>query len=194
MLASGTLPRCQLPGLRSSSSSASRLIPVQFAETRAAGREASQRCDPQPTRLSSSCRIRTHGRGQTTQTCSATSLSVQVREGRRLRRQAATPAALWCCTHSHPLQASSVESEGRHAILHDFCMIIPYSSIVFLAGIVSLFFGTGWKGVALAAAGAVELWLTLQSLKLWRVGAEHRLYTTITAGEDSSSLLSLSVC
>ncbi|KAL0024606.1 hypothetical protein WJX77_002237 [Trebouxia sp. C0004] len=41
----------------------------------------------------------------------------------------------------------------RHAILHDFCMGIPYGSIVLAAGLVSLLFGSGHRGIAFAAGG-----------------------------------------
>ena len=73
-------------------------------------------------------------------------------------------------------------SEDRHAILHDFCMIIPYSCIVAAAGLLSIPFGNGWKGLLLAMFGAVELALTITSLKRWRTGASNMPLTAASAG------------
>ena len=75
-----------------------------------------------------------------------------------------------------------MESEGRHAFLHDFCMIIPYSGIVVLAGLVSIPFGSGWRGVLLAAAGALELAISVKSLKQFQEEKKSTPYTLMSAG------------
>ncbi|DBA93009.1 TPA: hypothetical protein ACH3X2_003350 [Trebouxia sp. C0005] len=70
----------------------------------------------------------------------------------------------------------------RHAILHDFCMGIPYGSIVLAAGLVSLLFGSGQRGIAFAAGGAGILASAFFSLVQWRAQRPSTMFTLGSAG------------
>lgn len=93
------------------------------------------------------------------------------------------------------MQASSSEAIGvRHAVLHDFCMIIPYSGLIIIAGLASMPFGAGWRGGILAATGAVELALSIKSLKMFQEEKKSTPYTIASAGEKMHSLIFCLAC
>ncbi|DBA79087.1 TPA: hypothetical protein ACH3X1_008938 [Trebouxia sp. C0004] len=73
----------------------------------------------------------------------------------------------------------------RHAILHDFCMGIPYGSIVLAAGLVSLLFGSGHRGIAFAAGGTGILASAFFSLVQWRAQRPSTMFTLGSAGRLS---------
>ncbi len=73
----------------------------------------------------------------------------------------------------------------RHAILHDFCMGIPYGSIVLAAGLVSLLFGSGQQGIAFAAGGTGILASAFFSLVQWRAQRPSTMFTLGSAGRLS---------
>ena len=70
-------------------------------------------------------------------------------------------------------------------------MIIPYSGIVILAGVVSMPFGAGWKGALLAGMGGVELTLAIKSLNSFQAEKKSTPYTAACTGVPHSPLTSL---
>lgn len=70
----------------------------------------------------------------------------------------------------------------RHAILHDFCMSIPFGSIVLAAGVVSLLFGSGKQGLSFASAGTGILAASFFSLVQWRAQRPSTMFTLLSAG------------
>jgi hypothetical protein len=60
-------------------------------------------------------------------------------------------------------------SAGSHAMLHDFCMMLPYSGLALAAGATCLAFAT-LKPLAapIAGLGVVSLVLAVASLKAWK--------------------------
>ena len=89
-----------------------------------------------------------------------------------------------------PWQVPENQQGSRHAILHDFCMGIPYGSIVLAAGLVSLMFGSGRKGIMFALGGAFMLAGAFFSLLQWR---QHRPSTVFTLASAGMSL-TFSLC
>lgn len=85
--------------------------------------------------------------------------------------------------------ADSAEGGQRHAVLHDFCMIIPHSSLIILAGLISMPFGAGWRGAILASTGAVELAVSIKSLQEFQAEKKSTPYTAASAGELRGSTL-----
>lgn len=75
-----------------------------------------------------------------------------------------------------------VEPPQRHAVLHDFCMVIPYGVLMILAGLLSLAFKSGIMGLGIAAVGAVQLLLAVLSLGSWRKGNPSTLFTVGAGG------------
>lgn len=71
---------------------------------------------------------------------------------------------------------------GRHAVLHDFCMGLPYGALAAAAGLGSLLFGAGALGWQVAAAGAAVLAASALSLRAWRGGGPHAAFTLASAG------------
>eukprot|EP01026_Neomeris_dumetosa_P018146 TRINITY_DN17102_c0_g1_i1.p1 TRINITY_DN17102_c0_g1~~TRINITY_DN17102_c0_g1_i1.p1 ORF type:complete len:216 (-),score=33.71 TRINITY_DN17102_c0_g1_i1:183-830(-) len=81
------------------------------------------------------------------------------------------------------VQASSetqVGSDGRHAILHDFCMMIPYGLIAALCGLISLLFQGGEAALIVTGCGVGVLLMSFASLAVWRRGESSIPYTLIT--------------
>ena len=70
---------------------------------------------------------------------------------------------------------------GRHSVLHDFCMGLPFAVIVAAGGLLSAIFWTGLPGLYIAAAGVAELFLSVKSLKAWKNGQSSSLYTVFEA-------------
>ncbi|GLI64312.1 hypothetical protein VaNZ11_007511 [Volvox africanus] len=82
-------------------------------------------------------------------------------------------------------RASASQPDGavpaRHAVLHDFCMCIPYGAISVLAGIGLFFLNlTNLAGTSLIA-GATSLAASVLSLQEWKVGGDSKQYTLISA-------------
>jgi len=75
---------------------------------------------------------------------------------------------------------SNPAATGRHSVLHDFCMCIPYGSIVAAGGLLSTIW-TGLPGLYIAAAGIAEVLLSTKSLKAWKNGQSSSIYTVFQA-------------
>ncbi|KAL4514039.1 hypothetical protein Ndes2437B_g04306 [Nannochloris sp. 'desiccata'] len=75
---------------------------------------------------------------------------------------------------------SNPAATGRHAVLHDFCMCIPYGLIVAAGGLLSATW-TGLPGLYIAAAGIAEVILSTKSLKAWKNGQSSSLFTVFQA-------------
>lgn len=87
--------------------------------------------------------------------------------------------------HEHPflqLHKQATAGEGRHAVLHDFCMTIPYGTVAGVGGLVSLLFGAEALGWQVAGAGAVVLLSSVLSLNVWRSGGAAQPFTLLSAG------------
>ncbi|GFR51761.1 hypothetical protein Agub_g14213 [Astrephomene gubernaculifera] len=82
-------------------------------------------------------------------------------------------------------RASAEQPNGstpsRHAVLHDFCMCIPYGALAVVAG-VALFFlkFTNIAGTAIVA-GATSLAASYLSLQEWKNGGSSTTYTLTSA-------------
>ena len=87
------------------------------------------------------------------------------------------------------LQVPTNQQGFRHAILHDFCMSIPFGSIVLAAGVVSLLFGSGRQGLAFAAAGTGVLAASFFSLVQWRAQRPSTVFTLVSAGKHKPACL-----
>jgi hypothetical protein len=73
---------------------------------------------------------------------------------------------------------------ARHAVLHDFCMCIPYGAIALLAGVGLFFLNlTNIAGTALVA-GATALAASVLSLQEWKAGGDSKQYTLISSGAE----------
>lgn len=83
------------------------------------------------------------------------------------------------------LQVPANQQGFRHAIVHDFCMSIPFGSIVLAAGIVSLLFGSGRQGLAFALAGIGILVAAFFSLVQWRAQRPSTAFTLVSAGKQT---------
>lgn len=71
---------------------------------------------------------------------------------------------------------------GRHAVLHDFCMVLPAGTALVGCGLLGLALGGGKVAGATAALGAVQVGLGQKSLKCWRAGDKGSVYTLLEAG------------
>ncbi|GLC40355.1 hypothetical protein PLESTB_001680200 [Pleodorina starrii] len=75
---------------------------------------------------------------------------------------------------------------ARHAVLHDFCMCIPYGGISIFAGIGLFFLNfTNIAGTALVA-GATSLAASVLSLQEWKAGGDSKLYTLTSAASAAA--------
>ena len=87
------------------------------------------------------------------------------------------------CDHQAPIPDSGEASHsGRHAVLHDFCMLIPYSAVIAAAGLVTLLLGSRTVGVQLLLGGAVMAAAAASSLSRWKRKLPSRFVTTFAAG------------
>ena len=93
---------------------------------------------------------------------------------------------LWLQTYAvvRCLQVPANQQGFRHAILHDFCMSIPFGSVVLAAGVVSLLFGSGKQGLAFALAGTGILAASFFSLVQWRAQRPSTAFTLLSAGKQ----------
>lgn len=71
---------------------------------------------------------------------------------------------------------------GRHAVLHDFCMCIPYGALLLVAGLALLATGGSAAGGALCLFGGVHTLLAMASLRAWKRGATSAPFTALSAG------------
>ncbi|KAL6782455.1 FAX1 [Auxenochlorella protothecoides x Auxenochlorella symbiontica] len=58
----------------------------------------------------------------------------------------------------------------RHAVLHDFCMVLPAGGLLLAAGVAGLLAGSGRGAAVVAWGGVAELLLAAMSLKAWKKG------------------------
>ena len=109
------------------------------------------------------------------------------------------------CRHSlsvclYPAMQTSADSvsgashSGRHAVLHDFCMVIPFSAIVAAAGLATLLLGSRQVGLQLLVAGAVLGAAAASSLSRWKKGLSSRSVTSLAAGGCRTSKLLPLMC
>ncbi len=89
------------------------------------------------------------------------------------------------------MQVPANQQGYRHAILHDFCMGIPYGSIVLAAGLVSLIFGSGKQGIAFAIGGSGILGAAFFSLVQWRAQRPSTIFTLASAGDFAEIVAAL---
>jgi hypothetical protein len=82
--------------------------------------------------------------------------------------------------HAEPLDDG--DDHSRFAILHDFCMCIPYGMIVTFGGMLALLFGGGLGALAVAGAGVALLIASARSLKCWKDGRSSAPWTLASAG------------
>jgi hypothetical protein len=69
-----------------------------------------------------------------------------------------------------------------HAVLHDFCMCIPYGGITAVAGVAMLVLGAQQLGMQLAAAGAAVVAASVLSLRTWKAGGSSTPFTLASTG------------
>ena len=86
-------------------------------------------------------------------------------------------------SHPAPAESNGVDlPESRHAILHDFCMSIPYGAIIALVGVVGSFIGLGSRaGLNLAGLGLVALTSSAVSLAQWKRKSSSTIFTATNA-------------
>ena len=131
-----------------------------------------------------------------------------------MRVAAASAAAAAAAGGGQPDAAGAGAAAGegtRHAVLHDFCMCIPYGVLLAAGGLLALVFGGGPPALAMTAAGATQVrgrrvdgrargsradvcavaipplaatqvWLSTRSLKAWKAGRSGQRYTVAAAG------------
>ena len=73
-------------------------------------------------------------------------------------------------------------TDSGHAFLHDFCVTIPYGSVVGVLAVIAYLQHTGSLATTLLAASLSVLSLTYLSLQNWRARKPCRPYTLLTAG------------
>lgn len=69
----------------------------------------------------------------------------------------------------------------RHAVLHDFCMCIPYGAVIGTLGLVAVLLKMTKFGALLIAIGIVEMFLSSMSLKRWKARKGGSLITLLSA-------------
>lgn len=79
-------------------------------------------------------------------------------------------------------QASGESSHAGRAVLHDFCMTIPYSAGALVCALVAAVVKVPAVGVLLAGAGAIIALCSVLSLKTWKAGGSSTPYTLVSAG------------
>lgn len=77
--------------------------------------------------------------------------------------------------------------KSRHAMLHDFCMGLPYGTIFLVGGVAAVPF-VGAKGLAFSLCGALVLLLSIMSLKSWR---KRKTSTAYTIGGSCAAAVAL---
>ena len=98
------------------------------------------------------------------------------------------PISFWLTAQASAAEGAARSSgKARHAVLHDFCLCIPYGCTVAVGGLVGMVFGGGLPSLAIAAAGAFHVMLSNISLKNWRAQRDLPLVTVTEAGQLASS-------
>jgi hypothetical protein len=88
-------------------------------------------------------------------------------------------------THSPPPQAASSGGSASHAgraLLHDFCMTIPYSAIALVSAVIAVVLKAPSAGMQLAGAGAAVALCSVLSLRAWRRGGSAVPFTLASTG------------
>mmetsp|Transcript_21100 Transcript_21100/g.35949 ORF Transcript_21100/g.35949 Transcript_21100/m.35949 type:complete len:216 (+) Transcript_21100:55-702(+) len=86
---------------------------------------------------------------------------------------------------SNPAPSSSDSSNhAGHAVLHDFCMTLPYGAATLAGALACFLIGATLKALALplAGVGAFTLLSSVISLKQWKQGNNTAPYTLASAG------------
>lgn len=73
------------------------------------------------------------------------------------------------------------DAAPKHAVLHDFCMMIPYGLVVVLAGIALGIRGPPAAGIMLSFSGLGILMCSKASLSSWKEGSRNTLATSTAA-------------
>ncbi len=74
-------------------------------------------------------------------------------------------------------------ASGGHAILHDFCLVIPYGLLLVLVGFIGVATpGAAKFGWCTAAAGLAQMFLSSKSLGSWKARGNHRVFTSLCLG------------
>lgn len=83
-----------------------------------------------------------------------------------------------------PVMSQQKRVGGRgHAILHDFCLVIPYGLLLVLVGLIGVATPGAVKfGWLTAAAGLAQMFLSSKSLGSWKAGGNHRIFTSLCLG------------
>mmetsp|Transcript_10035 Transcript_10035/g.23922 ORF Transcript_10035/g.23922 Transcript_10035/m.23922 type:complete len:221 (+) Transcript_10035:285-947(+) len=87
-----------------------------------------------------------------------------------------------------PTEASEnqPENSSRHAVLHDFCMSIPYGATAVLGGLISALIGWRGLGFAVSAGGILICLLSAASLRAWKARKSCTLFTSTGSGISAS--------
>lgn len=70
-----------------------------------------------------------------------------------------------------------------HAILHDFCMSIPFGGFAVAAGLGCCCLSQGSTGVPILSMGALIVLSSIMSLKAWKKRSASLPFTMASAGE-----------
>jgi hypothetical protein len=84
--------------------------------------------------------------------------------------------------------AAAGSSGGGHAVLHDFCMAIPYGTLALVGGLVALVSGGGLLAGGVAAGGALVCAMAALSLKAWKARTACTPYTLVSAGTHNNQI------
>lgn len=87
-----------------------------------------------------------------------------------------------CRKRIHVVASAASPSSSSHAVLHDFCMSIPYGALLAVGGMASLLFGAGQMGWFVASSGAFVAFNSFLSLRHWKTGRDSSMFTALTGG------------
>ncbi|PNH08430.1 hypothetical protein TSOC_005013 [Tetrabaena socialis] len=92
------------------------------------------------------------------------------------------------CNASSAAQPSgdAPPSSSRHAVLHDFCMVIPFSAVSIGCGIALFFLKLTTVAGAALIAGATALVAAVLSLQEWKAGGDSKTYTLTSAASAAA--------
>lgn len=76
-------------------------------------------------------------------------------------------------------------SHAGHAVLHDFCMSLPYAALAAVSAVLAVAFKASTVGLQLGAVAAVVAACSVMSLKAWKRGGSSTPYTLVSAGRQS---------
>jgi hypothetical protein len=72
-------------------------------------------------------------------------------------------------THEYPVQSSNRKVKRRYAVLHDFCMQIPYSVTIMVSGVILAIRGPIAAGVLMFICGILTALCARESLRRWKL-------------------------